>query len=106
VSVRTPRSSQRCRTKKESASRSDPATAAGQTAGALPVGRESDDVELLGHVRLLADQVGYLAEVGEVVPDGDQAQPLLGIVRDPVTALRERRQASAQLVERRLRVGE
>jgi hypothetical protein len=106
VSLRTPRSSHRCRTKKESPSRSDPETAAGQIGGALLVGRGSDDVELLGHVRLLADQVRHLAEIRDLLPDGDQAESLLGLVRDPVAALRERRQAPAQLVERRLRVGE
>jgi hypothetical protein len=66
----------------------------------------SFEIELLGHLGLLADQARDLAEVGQLVAEADQAEPLLRLVRDPVVARREQRQPVAQLVERRRRVVE
>jgi hypothetical protein len=62
------------------------------------------DVELFGDRRLVADQLRHLAEVGKLVAEGDQPEPVLRLVRDPDVALGQRGQVLAQLLERRLRV--
>jgi hypothetical protein len=64
------------------------------------------DVELLGDHRVRADQARHLAEVGQLVRERDQAEPLLRLVRNPPVAVGQRGQVLAQLVERRLRIEE
>jgi hypothetical protein len=70
------------------------------------VPRASLDVELLGDHGLRADQRRNLAEVGELVAERDQPEPVLRAVGDPAVAVRQRRKMLTELVERRLRVEE
>jgi hypothetical protein len=46
-------------------------------------------VELLRHLRLLPDQAGQLAQVGQLVAEADQAEALLRLVRDPPISFRQ-----------------
>jgi hypothetical protein len=63
-------------------------------------------VELFGDRGLVADQLGHRAEIGEPIAEGDDAEAVLRLVRDPDVALRKRGQVLAELLERRLRVEE
>jgi hypothetical protein len=65
-----------------------------------------DDVELLGDDGLGADELGQGAEVGQVVPDADEAEAVRRGVRDPVRVVGQQRKVLQQLLERRLRVEE
>jgi hypothetical protein len=69
-----------------------------------PTRPASLDVELLGDHRLVADQPRQLAEVGQLVTERDQAEPLVAVVRDPPVALGQVGQVGAKIVERRVRV--
>src|SRR5438309_11769126 len=67
----------------------------------------SFDVELLGHVRLLADQVADALDLlGRRQPERDEAEALADVVRDPDIRRAGRRKAVPELREGRLRVAE
>jgi len=68
--------------------------------------RASLDVELLGDHGVDTDERRHLAEIGQIVAKGDEAEPLLPVVRDPTVAVGQVRQVLSELVEVRLRVEE